>query len=354
MNRTVPPPTSQERDELAATVRAVLTRYAPAPEGVDDPPGGYDAGLWKRLGELGISGLGVPETLGGAGGDYLDCHAVLVEIGRALVASPYPATLIATQALLSTEGLTAAGEPLTELVGGATATLVDGLRVEDGTGTLHGRAERVLDGARADLVLATGATATGTGLFAVDPATLRREVVTTMDRTLHLATVVAAGAPVVPLGRVAPERLRDLRTVMTTADQIGGARRCLTMLVEYLGQRVQFGRPVGSFQAVKHRLADLLVLVEAAESASWAAAAAWAAGAPDTSRLAAVAGSWCGEAYEQVAAETVQLHGGIAITWEHPAHRYFKHAHTTATLFGTPAAHRGRLVALLRETETEI
>lgn len=119
------------------------------------------------------------------------------------------------------------------------------------------------------------------------------------------------------------------------------------MTVEYVQQRVQFGRPIGSFQAIKHRLADLLVLVESADSASQAAAQAWAGDTADTSPLASLAKSYCSQAYSAVTAETLQLHGGIGITWEHPAHRYFKRAHSTAALFGSPTHHRTRLTSMI-------
>jgi alkylation response protein AidB-like acyl-CoA dehydrogenase len=171
-----------------------------------------------------------------------------------------------------------------------------------------------------------------------------------MDRSLHLASVRCDAVPAVPVGTLGPRerrRLGDLGSVATTAAQVGGAERCLELTVAHARERVQFGRPIGSFQALKHRLADLLVLVETATTASWAAASAWAADSEDAALLADVAGSWCGEAYRAVAAETVQLHGGIAITWEHDAHRYFKHAHATAVLVGTPESHRARLAGHL-------
>ncbi|MFI7589770.1 acyl-CoA dehydrogenase family protein [Spongisporangium articulatum] len=325
-----PPSASRERAELAATVRDLLTRHAPVPERVEDGPGGYDADLWKRLRDLGLPWLGVPEAAGGVGGDYLDAHAVLVELGRAVVATPFPATLRAGQAAL----LAGAAVP-----DAGSAALVEA------------PAERVLDGARAEVLLAVLETDDGAVLAELDLDRVHREVLPTMDRSLHLARVEARDATARPLGTLTAadlDRLRALRVVALSAEQVGGARRCLEVTVAYLRERVQFGRPVGSFQAVKHRLADLLVLVEAAESASWTAAAAWTAGAPDAGLLADVAGCVCGEAYLAVAAETVQLHGGIAITWEHPAHRWFKHAHATANLAGSPAAHRARLADRLR------
>jgi alkylation response protein AidB-like acyl-CoA dehydrogenase len=337
-----------DQRQLRSTVRAVLERHAPDPPGPGDEPGGFDAELWRRLAvDVGVTGLAVPEHLGGAGGSYLECHLVLAELGRAVVATPYLATLLATQALL----LADPADPLVAWFaeGARTAALVHGLRSRPDIDawTLSGVAELVLDGARADVLLAV----TEDGLFRVEPGPgLDRELATTMDRSLHLATVRCddvAAERLGPLDGHARARLDDLASVAMTAAQAGAAQRCLELTTAYVKQRVQFGRPIGSFQAVKHRLADLLVLVETATSASWAAAAAWAADAPDTSLLADVAASYCAEAYRTAAAETVQLHGGIAITWEHEAHRHLKHAHATATLFGTPAAHRARLATHL-------
>jgi alkylation response protein AidB-like acyl-CoA dehydrogenase len=341
--RSQPWTLTEEQLELRDVVRRVLEKHAPAAPEPADEPGGYDAGLWRRLADgVGVAGLGVPEDRGGAGGSYLDCHVVLAELGRAAVASPYPATMIAAQALV----LAGDGALLPRIAAGElTAALVHGLTVRDGTAT--GVADLVLDGARADVLLAPA----GDTLYRLEPgAGLRRDTRTTMDRSLHLATVRADGVDARPLGTLtaaARARLDDLGPVALTAVQAGGAERCLDRTVEYAKQRVQFGRPIGSFQAVKHRLADLLVLVDTAATASWAAAAAWAADAADSPLLADIAASWCGEAYRQVAAETVQLHGGIAITWEHDAHRHLKQAHTTATLFGTPRAHRERLATHL-------
>jgi alkylation response protein AidB-like acyl-CoA dehydrogenase len=346
-----------EQRQLRATVRAVLERHAPPAPEVDDAPGGYDAELWRRLAsEVGVAGLAVPEDLGGAGGSYADCHLVLAELGRAVAATPYLATLLATQALL----LADPRDPLVAWLaeGARTAALVSGLRsrpdADDGW-RVSGVAELVLDGARADVLLA----ATDDGLFHLETEArttagapgLDREAATPMDRSLHLATVRCDDVPAERLGPLdahARARLADLGPIAVTAAQAGAAERCLELTTAYVSQRVQFGRPIGSFQAVKHRLADLLVLVETATSASWAAAAAWAADAPDTPLLADVAASWCAAAYRAVAAETVQLHGGIAITWEHDAHRYLKHAQATSRLFGTPESHRARLATHLR------
>jgi alkylation response protein AidB-like acyl-CoA dehydrogenase len=335
---------SQEQLELGDVVRGLLERHAPGGPAPDDPPGGFDADLWRRLArDVGVAGLGVPEDLGGAGGSYLECHVVLAELGRAAVATPFPATMIATQALLLAG---ARDETLAGICAGElTAALVPGLTVRDGRAS--GAAGLVLDGARADVLLAVADGA----LHRLEPGPgLGREVRTTMDRSLHLAAVRCDDVATTRLGELSPAalaRLADLGPVALTAIQAGGAEHCLDRTVEYVKQREQFGRPIGSFQAVKHRLADLLVLVDTAVTASWAAAAAWADDAADSPLLTDVAASWCGEAYRHVAAETVQLHGGIAITWEHEAHRHLKQAHTAATLFGTPRSHRERLATHL-------
>jgi alkylation response protein AidB-like acyl-CoA dehydrogenase len=169
-----------------------------------------------------------------------------------------------------------------------------------------------------------------------------------MDPTLRFADVELAGAaaePVVEGAEAWLPRLRDVALVAVTALQVGAAQRCLDMTVAYAGQRVQFGRPIGSFQALKHRMADMLVEVETARSASWAAAWSAARGDGELPVRAATAKAWCSEALSRVTAETMQMHGGIAITWEHDAQLYFKRAHATSQLFGQPHEHRHRLEA---------
>ncbi|MFB9317925.1 acyl-CoA dehydrogenase family protein, partial [Cryptosporangium minutisporangium] len=215
-----------------------------------------------------------------------------------------------------------------------------------------GTATLVVDGAEADLLLAVATTPDGVGLFEVAPGApgAIREPTPALDPTLRFATVHFDDAPATALttdAAEALERVHDVATVAVTALQVGGAQAALDRTVEHLRTRVQFGRPLGSFQALKHRVADLHVQVESARSmflaALWAAAAADAD--PDALRYrAACAKAWCSEAFSTVAAEMVQLHGGIAITWEHDAHLYFKRAHATAQLFGPAGAHRRRLL----------
>jgi alkylation response protein AidB-like acyl-CoA dehydrogenase len=210
--------------------------------------------------------------------------------------------------------------------------------------TLSGAATLVLDGADADVVIAVASTPDGVGLFEARGA-VARERTPALDPTLRLATLTFDRTPATALSLDAERTLRhvaDRAAVAITALQLGAADECLRRTVEHLRTRVQFGRPLGSFQALKHRVADLFVAVESARSMSWAAARADPAELPFR---AALAKAWCSDAYEKVAAETVQLHGGIAITWEHDAHLYFKRAHATAQLFGASREHRRRLLA---------
>ncbi len=383
--------------ELRSTLRRLLTRHTSTAAAL---PGDYDQRLWALLSQqVGVAGLAVPERLGGSGGGYLECHLVLEELGRTATASPFLASaVLATQALLLAGDDAATAELLPDLAAGTrTAALAWDMGASrgidtgtsargtarcaltatgtDGSWVIDGLARPVLDGARADLLLvfADPRPAPQTPpqsdpspeyshrpeLFLLDlthPG-LERELLPTMDQTLHLAEIRAHAVPARRLSGSnrqneptngaqatdATSRLADLAAIAITAEQVGGARRCLELTVGYAKNRVQFDRPIGSFQAIKHRLADLLVLVESAHSASDAAAVAWADEAADASVLASMAKSYCSEAYRAVSAETIQLHGGLGFTWEHPAHRYFKRAHSTSVLFGDPTYHRGRL-----------
>jgi alkylation response protein AidB-like acyl-CoA dehydrogenase len=214
---------------------------------------------------------------------------------------------------------------------------------------LTGEAHHVLDGDAADVLLAAARTPGAVALFEVDPARVTRCAVTTLDTTRRLAVVRLDGTAGRPFGdragRSALARARDLACIALSAEQVGAAQRALELTVAYTKDRVQFGRPIGTFQALQHRMADLHVLVESARSLSYAAASAAAEGAADLGLHAAAAKAYCSEALARVAGEMIQLHGAIGITWEHDAHRYFKRAHGSAHLFGRPSEHIARIAA---------
>lgn len=311
---------------------------------------GFDRGLWTRLcTEIGVAGLGIPEEYGGLGAGLAETGVVLGELGRALTPSPLlGSAVLSGQALLASGDEDACRRLLPGIAGGTITALAWGTwdpsaaAVSSVDGRLAGTADYVLDGAAAEVLLVVARTPEGLGLFEVDPAAARITAMPTMDPTRRLASVHLAGAT----GRRVGEgdfsgplaQVRDLTLVALGAEQVGAARRCLELTVEYTKNRVQFGRAIGSFQALKHRMADLHVLVETAESAYTAALTA-----EELPLAAAVAKIHCSEAFQAVAAEMIQLHGGIAITWEHDAQLYFKRAHGSAQLFGQPREHLARL-----------
>jgi len=367
--------TGEQRD-LRDAVRGLLARHrGQAADPADGP--GYDRALWQRLcGEIGVAGLAIPQRYGGAGAGPVETHLVMEELGRTLTPSPMlGSAVLAAQALLAA-GDTAACQRLLPAIADGTAIAAlawtgevghwdPGQAAFDATSghMLTGEAHYVLDGDVAGVLLAAARTPDGAGLFEVDPRHpgVTRCAATTMDTARRLAVVRLDQVPGQPIGDqagcLALARARDLACIALTAEQVGAAQRALDLTVGYTKVRVQFGRPIGSFQALQHRMADLHVLVESARSLCYAAAFAAADVAGETvdpagdpvriSLLAAAAKAHCSHALTRVAAEMIQMHGAIGITWEHDAHRYFKRAHGAAQLFGRPDEHIARVAAAL-------
>jgi hypothetical protein len=313
---------SEEQQELATTVRSLLARRTnPRVER-------YDESLWRTLcDQIGVAGLVVPEEYGGVGASLFETSVVLEEVGRSLAPSPLLSSVITAEAVLAGADEAARARLLPRLAAGEVSAFVEGADAVD-----------VLDGDLATVLVV----ATDDGLYEVDPADTERAWTPTMDQTLRLATVQtdpSAGTRIGD-GARALDRARLVGAVATAALAVGCAARALEMTVSYSKERVQFGRPIGSFQALKHRMADMLVLLEMSRSASWAASYAVATDADDADRLAHVAKAYCCDALARIAAETIQLHGGLAITWEHDAHLVFKRAHALGQLFGTAEQHR--------------
>jgi alkylation response protein AidB-like acyl-CoA dehydrogenase len=339
------PMDTEESRALRDAVRALLTRRS-GPEAVRaamESPLGYDDKLWSTLCEqIGVAALAIPDRYGGAGAGLAEVCVVLAELGRTLTPAPMlGSAVLCGEALLRTGNDEACERLLPGIAAGTTLAAlawsdVDGqVTLTASAAGLDGHAHYVLDGDIADVLLAVARTPDGTGLYEVPVDGVRRERVTGLDPTRRLAVVEFASTPA---RRLDPGgftgQLRQLRATAVTAvaaEQVGAAARALELTVEYTKQRRQFGRPIGSFQALKHRMADVHVHVEAARSALYAALVD---GDPEAVSTAKVV---CGEAFAHAAAEMIQLHGGIAITWEHDAHLYFKRAHGTALLFGDPA-----------------
>ncbi|MBO3748044.1 acyl-CoA/acyl-ACP dehydrogenase [Streptosporangiaceae bacterium NEAU-GS5] len=310
---------SAEQQDLRAAVRSFLSNV--------NPRDGYDPAVYGRMnGELGLAGLVIPDEYGGAGGGISDLSVVLVETGAALLPGPFLATTLATLALLEC--------PDKELLSGiAEGRINAALAWED--------RPLVLGGMEADvLILVTGEPS----LVAVEG--FGREPVETIDITRGMARVSLDGATTRVLGRPS-DRVHDLAMVAIAAEQLGVLRESLAAIVSYAKVRVAFGRFIGSYQGVKHKLADMHCALEQAESlvrhAAWTADAA-----PDELPLAAaLAQAYVGRACFQAAKDSLLLHGGIGFTWEHDAHLYFKRAKSDEVLLGPPRLHRSRLAALL-------
>jgi alkylation response protein AidB-like acyl-CoA dehydrogenase len=350
---------TDEQEQLATMLGSLLAKHSDSVSvrSAVDSPRGYDEKLWSMLCEqVGVAGLTVPEEYGGAGFSFLETAVVLEQLGQALTPSPMLATFVATSALLHSGDTDACSRLLPSIAGGSVATLawsgpstMPGAEepVTESGGQLTGAVARVLDGANAEVLLVLARSGDGVGLFEVSPDSVQVERTPAMDPALQLATVTIDGVEGTRIGgdlADAVVRIHAEACAAIAALEVGVAQRALDMTVVYTKERQQFGRPIGSFQALKHRMADMLVLVETARSAAMDAAFAVAEQRPDVLRRTTIAKAYCSEALEKIAAETIQLHGGIAITWEHDAHLVFKRAHALSQLFGAPHLHRRSLL----------
>lgn len=349
---------TEEQLELAGTVRKLLERRgdSTSTRAATESDTGFDAELWQTLCEqIGVAAFTVPEEYDGAGFTLFETGVVAEALGHALAAVPLIGSVVATEALLATGDTDACREILPRLAMGEVAALawpgVTGpesapLTVTADGDRLTGTVRRVLHGDRAAVLLVAASAADGPALFVVDPAEVAVTGTPAMDTTLRFADLALDGTPA---RRVTGDAAAGLHrahlagTALVACLQVGGAQRALDMTVAYSKERVQFGRLIGSFQALKHRMADMLVEVETSRSIAWAATYAVATAADDVETLVASAASHCGDAFMHVAGEAVQLHGGIGITWEHDISWVFKRAQALNQLFGLPHQHRALL-----------
>ena len=327
---------------------------------------GWDAQVWQVMAaQLGLQGLALPEEFGGSGYGFVDQQIVLEEMGRALLCAPYLSCVVLAANTLLTSGDRAAcaelvpriatGELLVTVasVDAAPATTAAPLPGGDGW-LLSGEKTFVLDGLAADVLLVSAATELGTSLFLVDAAArgMTRGLITTLDETRKQATVGLAETPARLVGELGAAdavmaAALERTLVGLVAEEVGVARQMLDVTVHYVKIREQFGRPVGSFQAVKHRCTEMLMEVETATSAAYAAGWALDEASPEAAMLAHLAQATCAESLTWVATEMIEMHGGIGFTWEHPAHLYYKRALSSANLFGTARSHRLELAGAL-------
>jgi acyl-CoA dehydrogenase len=350
-----------EQEDLRSAVRKLLTDRSPSAkvrEAMESAPG-YDRGLWRTLGDMGLLGLVVPEDLGGAGAGHVDRSVVLEELGRALVPSPFLAS-----AVLATDVLSALDDGSDLLSRLAAGELVGAVAVAENRGewdrdggttvassqadgwVLDGTKTHVLAGDTADVLLVYARTPDGPGWFAVSEG-LTRTTLTGLDPTRRLARIGFAATPARRLAcrdaAAVFDAARDLAAVALAAEQVGVMQRAMELTVDYAKIRVQFGRPIGSYQAVKHGCAEMYAAWE--QSVSVLRYAAWTAD-HDRAELplaATLAQTYIGPACFATANGMVQYHGGLGYTWEHDAHLYYKRAKSSELLLGPPSLHHARL-----------
>ena len=302
--------------------------------------GGFDHELWQAMVDQGWTGIAVPEPLGGVGLGTVEAAVLLEQTGAHLAPVPLAQQLIALGAL-------ALGPWRERLMSGEAVACVARTPLQRAAdGSVSGRPEPVIYGARADVLVAPA----GDELVAVDLAGIARSPEPAMDQTRELAWIDLDGAAAVTVGGAAEVAAHlDRGAVFHSAEMLGAAEAVMNLAVEYAKVREQFGRPIGSFQAVKHRCADMLVDVEAMRSAVYHAAWALGAGGTEAAETAAVAKIWCSDAAVRVAESALQVHGGIGFTWEADVHLYLKRAQLDQVSFGDARHHRSRLAAMLRD-----
>lgn len=333
----------------------------------------YDPAVWRRLGtELGVLGMSVPEADGGVGGSLVDQAVAVEEFGATLACGPLFGTVyLAVPALVACPTGAVRSELLTALIDGdrtaafavpdtAGAFAIDVGVAAVGTGdavVLTGKIARVVDAVAADVFLVAAKGSDGVGLYAADAADVAITPLVTLDLTRPQADIDFSDSPARLLaGPAEADRVINhalqVGSVLLAVEQVGAAQHLLDLSVEYAKSRLQFGRHIGSFQAVKHKLADMLVDLEHARSTAYHGVWSITDGSDDPALAASIAQATCSAAFSRIAADTIQVHGGIGFTWEHQAHLYFKRAATDAALLGSAEEHRARVADLVLDAAT--
>jgi len=368
---------NEEQEELRAQARGFLQQHSSSEQvrRAMESELGYDPEVWRRLGsELGWTSVIIPEEYGGLGLSFVELVALLEVMGGALLCSPFFASVClgATALLVAgsdeqkrahlpgiAAGTTRATLAFSEAVGRWDAGGIEArARADGGAFLLDGRKTYVVDGHCADLLIVAARREgsvgdEGVSLFAVpaDSRGINRRALPTLDQTRRQGEICLEGVRVPASCRLGDEgggaaalaRTLDLAAVALAAEQVGGAQKCLDLSVAYACERVQFGRPIGSFQAIKHKCADMMVAVESARSASYYAACVAAEDGDDLAVAASLAQATCSDAYFRCAADAIQIHGGVGFTWEYDVHLYFKRARSSETFLGDATHHRERI-----------
>jgi alkylation response protein AidB-like acyl-CoA dehydrogenase len=372
---------TEEQEALRETARAFLAEHSSSEQvrSAMQTEAGFAPELWKQISaDLNWPAVAIPEDCGGLGLGAVELAALLETMGEALLCAPFFSTVC-----LGANALRVAGsaEQQRELLPGiaegrtlatlaafepdkdwTAAGIETTARRQAGDYLLSGRKRHVLDGHCAELLLVAARREgsrgeEGLSLFAVaaDAKGVERRALPTLDQTRRLAEIELNGVRVPASARLgdegaaaaALERIRDLACIALAAEQVGGAQRCLDLAVAHAKSRVQFGRPIGSFQAIQHKCADMMLKVESARSAAYYAACAAAEDSPELARVASLAKAYCSEAYFACAADSLQVHGGVGFTWEYDVHLHLKRARWAEGFLGDPAWHRERVAGLI-------
>jgi alkylation response protein AidB-like acyl-CoA dehydrogenase len=362
---------SDEQDQFRAVVRRFLADKSPtaAVRRLMETEAGYDAAVWTQLArDLALTGIDIPEDYGGAGFGPVELGIAMEEQGRALLCAPFFSTCVLAAGAIAraasaeqqsqllpriASGELRAALAVTEPNGRWDAGGVCAIATAGADGwRIDGTKSYVVDGATAQLLVVVARAPDSTGesglsFFVVDPDSpgVTRTPLTTLDPTRKQARIELHRTPAQLLGEAGAgarplAQTFDHAAIALANEMVGGAQRLLDSAVEYAKVRVQFGRPIGSFQAIKHKCADMLLDVELAKSAAYFAAQAEAAGDPETASLAALAKAAAADAYVRAAANTIQIHGGTGFTWDHDTHLWFKRAKSSEVLLGDPNHHR--------------
>ena len=357
-----------ERAELAAAVRDLLNEHCTEADvrRIMDTDDGFDRELWNRLAAQGITGLIVDADYGGVGLGAQELEAVAEVTGAALLPAPFLSSAVFATALIQAAGTDDDRQRLLPALADGSSIATVAATGPSGTWSpeyialqahsddehyaLTGTAHYVLYGQIADVILVVAKTHDGVGVFEVAPDApgFERAASTVFDPTVRLSTFTFDRSPARRMGTAgwdAVDRALSLTTIALAGEQVGGTRRIFDTTIDYLKTRIQFGRPIGSFQSLKHMAADLLLEVESATSAAHHAAAQFDDNPTGAHGAVALAGFACAETYHTSAMRAIQMHGGIAFTWEHSAHLFLRRARTSRQLFGGSRDHRERYLA---------
>ena len=359
---------SAQRAELVGAVKDLLSEHCGEAEvrRIMTTDSGFDPDLWNKLSAQGVAGLIVDAEYGGVGLGAQELEAVAEVTGAALLPAPFLSSAVFATALIQAAGDADDKSRLLPRLADGSAVATVAATGRRGTWSpedvevqarpqahghlLTGSAHYVLDGQIADIIVVVAKVDGGIGIFEVSPdaAGLIRTAATVFDPTVRLSTFTFSQTPARRIGTAgwsAVDHALSLTVIALAGEQVGGTRRIFDTTVEYLKTRIQFGRPIGSFQALKHMAADLLLEVESATSAAQYAAARFDEDPQTADGAVALAGFACAEAYHTTTMQAIQMHGGIGFTWEHPAHLFLRRARTGRQLFGSSRDHRERYLA---------